>query len=555
MRNKKPAAPAQLSRRMFLRGAGGALLALPILPSLLTPKEAEAQTTSMKFFAHMRTPHGGVRTGDMWPTGTLGTSTFNPTPSTDSTSYTYPVRSGSMAAYPGVVNPVNGNTFISNVLQAPAGVLTPALVNKLNILRGLDIPTAIGHNFAGGLGYYDQDQQAPPTNLARATIDQIMAYSPSFYPSLGSVRARAVTCSLTDSGVHGYKTPGVPSSGVNTDSIGGVQSSSYLFQTLLAGGTSTATPGAPMLVDRVLDSYKRLQNGGRLSSLDSQRLEQHVEAVQELQRSLQTTLGASCTIPPAPTTDNQSLLPMDGNPVSNVKYFQMIHQFVAIAMNCGATQIFTNHIDEDNQGSTFTTTPAAGQGWHLNVAHEASSTDSAEALNVQCHQTFFSGVFLDFANRLDSFPDGMGGTLLDHALVTWTHECGNVTHMPFSIPVITAGSAGGFLKTGNYCDYRNLTLNTPGNALSGDSSTGNEVLYSGLIFNQWLGTALQAMGIPSSEWATESNHPGYGARVTYQDYGLGTGSEYFFTNVGLNSDLDCYTNAMWQKTAQVLPFL
>ena len=49
-----------------------------------------------------------------------------------------------------------------------------------------------------------------------------------------------------------------------------------------------------------------------------------------------------------------------------------------------------------------------------------------------------------------------GGTLLDHSLVAWGQESGNVTHFAFSMPVITAGAAGGAIKTGSYCDYRNL---------------------------------------------------------------------------------------------------
>jgi hypothetical protein len=50
----------RLSRRQFLVGAGGALVALPLLPSLL-PREARAaataQASSERYFAHMTTWH------------------------------------------------------------------------------------------------------------------------------------------------------------------------------------------------------------------------------------------------------------------------------------------------------------------------------------------------------------------------------------------------------------------------------------------------------------------------------------------------------------------
>jgi hypothetical protein len=541
MSPKKFVAPAQLSRRMFLRGAGGAALALPVLPSLLASKEAEAQAASFpKFFVQMRTPHGGVATADMWPTSPSALTVTN------TTSYPYPVRSGALAA------PVDagGNAVISNVLSAPQSVLTPSLVSKMNILRGLDIPTYMTHNFGGFLGYYDANKQTPPASIARATIDQLMAYSPQFYPSLASVRQRSVAVG-SSSGSYGYNTPGVPSSGVSSNSIGAVESSLGLFNTLLGGMTSSGPSASPTpLVDKILDSYNRLRNGNkRLSTADKQRLDQHITSVAELQRSLGTTLSAGCQVPPTPTTDNLSLLPMDGNPTSNVEFFTLVNQVIAVAMNCGATQIYTLSVDENNEGCTFTTTPAQGEGWHNNVAHMATSTSTAAGLIAQFNQVFFSGVYLDLVSRLNSFSDGMGGTLLDHALVAWAQECGNVTHFSFSIPVITAGSAGGAIKTGNYCDYRNLAITPP----SGDSTTGTESndIWSGAIFNQWLTTALMAMGV---SWPTEPDHPGYGARVTYQSYGNGTEFEYFFTNNGL-TDTDYYTDAMWQKTGGLLPFL
>ncbi|WP_233591654.1 hypothetical protein [Corallococcus sp. AB011P] len=130
--------------------------------------------------------------------------------------------------------------------------------------------------------------------------------------------------------------------------------------------------------------------------------------------------------------------------------------------------------------------------------HPATVAGANQDLVVQFNQVFFSQVFLDLASRFERFSNGAGGTLLDDSLLAWGQENGNTPHFSFSVPVVTAGSAGGALKTGSYCDYRNITRK-----VSGDSSTGSEgnFLWSGLLYNQWLGTALQAMGIPKSEWS------------------------------------------------------
>lgn len=519
-------------RRLFLRGAGGAALALPVLPSLFESDAAFAQAAgSQKCFVHFRTPHGGVSTANMWPAEVTLAET---------SAYLHEVRRGSLSA----LATGGGDAAISPVLSAKANVLTPSLVGKLNVLRGLDIPTDMAHNFGGALGYYDVDKGTP--SAPRATVDQLVAYSSAIYPSLDAVRRRSVVIGRSNSGSHGYRTPGDRSSGVSSDAIAGTESSHELFDTLLAGLVEPAPsePSRPPVVDSVLESYKRLRNGNkRLSQGDKLRLDQHIAAVAELQRRLGTTLAPGCTVPVRPGMDNLELRPMDGDSAKNVQFFQLINEVLAVALNCGATQVATLTVDENNQGLTFTSRAAQGEDWHNNVAHAASSNASAQRLIKEFNQVFFSQVFLDLAGRLDAFADGAGGSLLDHCLVAWGQESGHVTHLPFSMPVVTAGAAGGALKTGSYCDYRNLSRQ-----LSGDSSTGveSDQLWSGLLYNQWLATVLLAMGVPANEWA-EATHPGYGARVTFN-------LDYWFTNKGFSQN-DTYTDAMWQRSGEMLPFL
>ncbi|WP_342373761.1 DUF1552 domain-containing protein [Myxococcus stipitatus] len=526
----------RLDRRMFLRGAGGAVLALPILPSLLSPREAKAQAAQRpKCFVHFRTPHGAIFGANMWPTDSA---------LTQSVFYAdHDVRRGDLIA---TANS-SGDSVISRVLTAKSSMLTPTLVSKMNILRGLDYPMYMGHNFGAPLGYYDFDKQRPGS--PRPTIDQVMAYSTAFYPSVASVRKRSVAIAGngTSSGTWGYNTPGVRSSGVASSSISGIESSLSLFDTLLAGTSSPGTPRSPV-VDKVLESYRRLRNGnGRLSSEDKVRLDQHIDAVAELQRRLETTTSG-CQVPPRPTTDNLTLRNSSsfaGDPAKNVEYFRLINEVLAVAMNCGVCRIATISIDENIQNLTFTTRAPQGEDWHNNVVHPSTVEGANQDLVVQFNQVFFSQVFLDLASRFERFSNGAGGTLLDDSLVAWGQENGNTPHFSFSLPVITAGSAGGALKTGSYCDYRNITRK-----VSGDSSTGSEgnFLWAGLLHNQWLGTALQAMGIPKAEWS-ETDHPGYGWKASYQST-----YEYLFTNKGFSSS-QAYPAAMWQKTGEVLPFL
>jgi hypothetical protein len=527
----------EVDRRHFLRGLGGTLLALPVLPSLLGAREARAQAAqNNKCFVHFRTPHGAIFGASMWPAdAALTQSAFFAD---------HDVRRGDLVA------PVNGNgeAVISRVLTAKSTALTPALVTKMNILRGLDYPMYMGHNFGAALGYYDFNKQRPGS--PRATIDQVMAWSPAFYPSVASVKKRsvAIASSGTASGSWGYNTPGVRSSGVASGSISAIESSLALFDTLVAGTASTR-PGRPPVVDRVLDSYRRLRDGNRrLSADDKVRLDQHIHAVAELQRRLGTSAAPGCQVPQRPSTDNLALKrsgSFAADPAKNIQYFQLVNEVLAVALNCGTCRIATFSIDENNQNLTFTTRAPQGEDWHNNVVHPATVPGNNQDLVVQFNKTFFANVFMDLVSRLDQFPNGKGGTLLDDSLVAWGQENGNTPHFSFSVPVVTAGGAGGAIKTGSYCDYRNISRK-----VSGDSSTGAEgnFLWAGLLYNQWLSTALRAMGIPQAEWG-EPDHPGYGWKAAYQST-----YSYFFTNKGFTA-AQAYPAAMWQRAGEILPFL
>ena len=93
--------------------------------------------------------------------------------------------------------------------------------------------------------------------------------------------------------------------------------------------------------------------------------------------------------------------------------------------------------------------------------------------------------------------------------------------------MVTAGSAAGFLKTGNYVDYRRRG----GPAWSS--------FNTGLLYNQWLGTALQAMGIPREEYE-KNGERGYGAFHKESVYG----------------DPDTlWPDRLKQQAGEVLPFL
>ena len=85
-----------------------------------------------------------------------------------------------------------------------------------------------------------------------------------------------------------------------------------------------------------------------------------------------------------------------------------------------------------------------------------------------------------------------------------TTESGQYTHHTGCVnyPLVTAGGAGGFFNTGFYVDYSNkdVVYDDLNERIAGNPMYQAE--SPGLLYNQWLGNALMAMGLEPETFET-----------------------------------------------------
>jgi hypothetical protein len=508
---------SKMNRRMLLRGAAGFTLALPFLPSLLgRGKEAHAAGGPKRFVA-LATQHGGVWQPRMYP---------NDATLTQKVSYAgHEVRRGNLA-----LEVANGVASLSPVLAGDASKLTSALVQKMNVLRGLDVTFYLAHHRGGHLGNYaDNDGNGADGQAVqskpRQTIDQVLAYSDKFYADLSSIRERSIVTG--GSGMsHGFSNPGNQTGEIQR--VTPENDSLALFNKIFVP-PADPTQTRPPIVDRVLEDYKRLRNGNRrLSAKDRQRLDDHMDRVNELERKL--NVSASCgdlQVPQASSTDEWENSSFSVDPEAQKRFWQLMNDVIVAAFACNTSRIVTMNVAD--HFSSFV------GDWHQDVAHQANVSAEQHEIIFQAHRRFFEDVFVDLVSKLDALEEATGGTALDHTLVQWTQESGCVTHDPIEMCVVTAGSADGFFTTGNYCDYRNLQKQA---AKAEGSSLVDS--HAGLVYNQWLGNVMQSMGLSPPDYETD----GYGGYGLVQ---LSTESWYG----GYNK----YGSAELGVMGEILPFL
>ncbi|MEM9192906.1 MAG: DUF1552 domain-containing protein [Myxococcota bacterium] len=462
-----------LTRRQVLRGAGGFTLGLPFLPSLL-PGPAYGQDPTMmrqKRFFGMDTRHGLVAPDVMYPT-----------PARTETHMLYPGHQISRGELP---RTVSGTTAtVSGLLQAPADVLTPELVSKMNVYRGIDIPFYISHHEGGALGNYGSSAGNGGGGRAirgqhTPTVDHLIAWQPGFHRDPSTIRMRQVQTGNAYGLSWGYSSP-------SEDPAlrgGGVREEANVFwpQVLFARLFTGFTPPGDMpdprtpVVDRVLESYRTLRESNRrLSRRDRQRLDEHIQHLADVQRRLNTRVSASCEVPAAPA---------GGNPEPRERLRQTI-DILGAALRCGVTNVAVLGVPEQLE------VPGVND-WHNNVAHESGSNE-ADHRAVQAVHRFGFELMARLAQALD-VEDAPGETILDNSLLYWMQENGG--HLPpgfdghgtTSVATVTFGSAGGFFNTGYFYDFRNMTRMGLGE-------------YNGIFHNQFLANILLSMGVPRSTW-------------------------------------------------------
>jgi hypothetical protein len=476
-------------RRQFLKGLGGFALALPFLDSLM-PEDAQAQTPpTEKRFVTLYTEHGGIWAENAFPHESQAPNSATALPGHD-------VHWGDLT-----LSNNNGEAEISPHVRGATDVLTPALASKMMVMRGLDMESWMGHHRGCALGNNAESNVGEQDGLeARPTIDQVMAYSPSFYQDLSSVTLRSMHLGPSWDGniSWGYENPSTQTGEIiSMPSIG----SSLALWSLIFPADPNQDDSRPLIVDKVYQSYSNLSSGAwgaasRLSSSDRQRLDAHMDRLLELERKLMA--AASCSDLTSPTLDAEDF---DG-----VERWQLYNDVLVAAFVCGTSRVATIRAKHWYPGYS-------DGDWHQEIAHKADSNpapNQQQDILLASHRNWLQGQMFDLASKLDAIEEAPGQTYLDNSLLMFTSESGPATHFNWEMPVVTLGGAGGWFNTGRYYDFRNRQDMTHANS----SNFLTAARRPGLRYNQWLANILLSMGVPSSEWE-RPGEKGYGAKSSF----------------------------------------
>ncbi len=420
-----------LNRRRFLTGIGGAVVALPMLESLM-PRKAQAASGSSRFFFAMRQANGvqcevGEEPNRFWPNayGALTTAGMQAEGKAIDELADYAedllIVSGTRFGFPGngCGHSGGGNQCLTaaRVSDVPAG--------NESLAMGESVDNVIANQL--------NDPGVEPLTLyvgrKGGYINEVLSYR-------GSMDLRGAD-----------ENPWV----VYERLFGLIGMDEAVIQQIQNRRTSVN--------DLVHDEMSALLGSSALSSADRMRLELHRDAIRDLEIDL------TCALPPASEVDAIEAMSEFCQENDNVEVVaRMQIDLAALAFACELTHSATLQIGDGNDGTEYTVDGQKLPNYHM-ISHRifahGSEGDPIPGAEMMHHEIdrIHGRMFKHLLDRLSEYSVSTGERLLDCTAALWTNDLSNRYHSYDNIPQVLAGSCGGNLVTGQYVDAGGVTHN------------------------------------------------------------------------------------------------
>src|SRR5688572_1868371 len=399
-------AKKSLPRRTFLRGLGGAAVALPFLESMTPAMTTLAQSPARPplRFGAVYLPNGCVM--DNW------------TPKTTDGSLEITTVLKPLEAFR------NQMTLVGNLSRAGGRSVTDHAVSSAGWLSGAVAKQTEAEDIKVGI-----------------SIDQVLAKQIGQDTQLPSIEVATEDFS----GYVGGCVPGYSCAYMNTISWASETQSNPMeinprtaFERMFGRAGTPAERQARMKEDRsILDSVteeaRDLQR--KVGARDRSRIGDYLEHVREIERRIQRTEAQN----------SKNVLAVDaplGVPDTFEAHAALMFDLLAVAYQSDITRVFSFMMSREASQRTYPELNIPQT--HHDASHHGGNTDNMERhAKINVH---YAQLFAAFLEKLRSMPEG-DGTVLDHSLIFYGAGMSDgQAHAPYPLPLIAVGRGGGTVK-------------------------------------------------------------------------------------------------------------
>ena len=198
-------------------------------------------------------------------------------------------------------------------------------------------------------------------------------------------------------------------------------------------------------LDLVLEEMNSLQT--KVGALDRQRIEQHADALRDIERAL---------VPPGSAAASSCAPPNVGQPINVYRdenwdvVGRAFFKIIAMAYACDLTRVVNFNWAGNTSGRIYADVePNIG---HHDISHESNWSARIRAINTRLWTQS-----TELYRELQAIPEGTDGkTVWDNTLIVhWNELSEGYSHDIRDQLVILAGGAGGHFRMGRYLDFQN----------------------------------------------------------------------------------------------------
>jgi len=202
------------------------------------------------------------------------------------------------------------------------------------------------------------------------------------------------------------------------------------------------------VLDTVGDDYARLSP--RLGSEDRAKVDAHLAAIRDIEARLDSggQIGGACQRPSLQGGINLG----DNDNYPLIGKLQM--DLMVMALACDLTRVASLQWNSSVSNRVFSWLADPIPEGHHDLSHFGDSDGTAMGKLTRIN-TWYAEQFAYLCAEMKKVPEG-DGTLLDNTVMLWGNELGRGnSHSLNEIPFVLAGGAGGALRTGRYLKYAN----------------------------------------------------------------------------------------------------
>lgn len=197
------------------------------------------------------------------------------------------------------------------------------------------------------------------------------------------------------------------------------------------------------ILDGVIKDLEAMQT--KFGPAEKIKLQSHLDAIRDLEKKLGQPMDAGCSAENLVAPDAQ----FDYHTRTNSHL-----DLITAAFACDMTRVvsfMTAPAGHDNCNFSFIGVEGGmhggqNEGWSHKTTKDQPMLNEADLKMTSVHK-YHAERLAYLLQKLDEIPEG-DGSVLDNTAVLWLNECSHGNHGHTPVPIVIAGSLGGYLKVG-----------------------------------------------------------------------------------------------------------